>query len=346
MSVPGPRAALLTARGRGGVAVLSLHGPERFDLVARLVDGALVDAVPRLRWITLAGERIDQAVVFARPEQASIEVHLHGSMAVVRALERELGPMAAPPPTVRERLLLTSASLAQLDFALEQALLLAPFDASFARFVQAHAQTPAALREALAGYPAARALISPFPLVLIGRKNAGKSTLMNRLLFRERVLTGPTPGLTRDPVCETLVLDGYPYELVDTAGEGVAVDALDRDAIARGRAARAGATPILVVDAAVGIGALERDLIRRQAPLFAIRTKSDLPAAAWPPDLAPPLVDVACKDADGAARVRADVGAVLRGARGLPPAGPCGVVVALDADEAALVRALLDALPS
>src|SRR5690606_522072 len=85
----------------------------------------------------------------------------------------------------------------------------------------------AELRAALDRSTAALALATPCRVVLCGVQNAGKSTLMNRLLFQERVLTGPTAGLTRDPVREPVVLAGYPYLLVDTAGEGRVGDALD-----------------------------------------------------------------------------------------------------------------------
>ena len=59
----------------------------------------------------------------------------------------------------------------------------------------------------------------PLKLAIIGRPNAGKSTLLNRLLGEERMITGPEPGLTRDAVAVRLTdTDGTQIELVDTAG--------------------------------------------------------------------------------------------------------------------------------
>jgi len=56
-------------------------------------------------------------------------------------------------------------------------------------------------------------------LAIVGRPNAGKSTLVNRLFGEERMITGPEPGLTRDAVAVRLLdADGLPIELVDTAG--------------------------------------------------------------------------------------------------------------------------------
>jgi len=56
-------------------------------------------------------------------------------------------------------------------------------------------------------------------LAIVGRPNAGKSTLVNRLLNEDRMITGPEPGLTRDAIAVELTdPDGFRYELVDTAG--------------------------------------------------------------------------------------------------------------------------------
>ena len=58
----------------------------------------------------------------------------------------------------------------------------------------------------------------PLKLAIVGRPNAGKSTLLNRLVGEERMITGPEPGLTRDAVATILADADGPIELVDTAG--------------------------------------------------------------------------------------------------------------------------------
>jgi GTPase len=58
----------------------------------------------------------------------------------------------------------------------------------------------------------------PLKLAIVGRPNVGKSTLLNRLVGEERMLTGPEPGLTRDAISVLLDDKGGPIELVDTAG--------------------------------------------------------------------------------------------------------------------------------
>ncbi len=70
-----------------------------------------------------------------------------------------------------------------------------------------------------AAEPAEAEAERPLKLAVVGRPNAGKSTLVNRLLGAERMITGPEPGLTRDAVAVLLHdADGTAIELVDTAG--------------------------------------------------------------------------------------------------------------------------------
>src|SRR5260221_6343489 len=58
----------------------------------------------------------------------------------------------------------------------------------------------------------------PLKLAIVGRPNAGKSTLVNRMLGEERMITGPEAGITRDSISLDWQWDGRPVRLVDTAG--------------------------------------------------------------------------------------------------------------------------------
>jgi GTP-binding protein len=58
----------------------------------------------------------------------------------------------------------------------------------------------------------------PIRVAVVGRPNAGKSTLINRLLGEERLLTGPEPGITRDAISVEFVRGGCRFDLYDTAG--------------------------------------------------------------------------------------------------------------------------------
>lgn len=61
-------------------------------------------------------------------------------------------------------------------------------------------------------------LASPLQLAIVGRPNAGKSTLVNRLLGEDRMLTGPEAGITRDAIASKWTWQGREIRLVDTAG--------------------------------------------------------------------------------------------------------------------------------
>lgn len=69
-----------------------------------------------------------------------------------------------------------------------------------------------------ATYAYGRIVRDGFTLAIVGRPNAGKSSLFNRLLERERAIVTAQPGTTRDPIAERLAIGGVPVELVDTAG--------------------------------------------------------------------------------------------------------------------------------
>lgn len=58
----------------------------------------------------------------------------------------------------------------------------------------------------------------PIRVAIVGRPNAGKSTLVNRLLGEERLLTGPEPGITRDAIAVELAWHGRKFRIHDTAG--------------------------------------------------------------------------------------------------------------------------------
>jgi len=93
----------------------------------------------------------------------------------------------------------------------------------------------------------------PLQLAIVGRPNVGKSTLVNRLVGEERVLTGPEPGITRDAIAIDWKWRGRPVRLIDTAGvrRRSHVEArLERLSVADTlRAVRFAESVILVVDA-------------------------------------------------------------------------------------------------
>ena len=90
-------------------------------------------------------------------------------------------------------------------------------------------------------------------VVLVGRPNVGKSSLLNALLRTDRAIVTPIPGTTRDTLEETLSLSGIPVRAVDTAGLRETDDAVEQIGVARSRAALADAdVALLILDAEAG----------------------------------------------------------------------------------------------
>jgi tRNA modification GTPase len=116
-------------------------------------------------------------------------------------------------------------------------------------------------------------------MAIVGRPNAGKSSLFNRLVERDRAIVTATPGTTRDLVTERISLEGIPLELVDTAGLREAFEEVEQLGIARSREALADAAIVLVVlDATQPLNQEERAVlaaVEGRAALVAIN-KSDL----------------------------------------------------------------------
>ena len=119
-------------------------------------------------------------------------------------------------------------------------------------------------------------------LALVGRPNAGKSSLFNRLLERDRAIVTALPGTTRDTVEEVLALNGIPLRLVDTAGlrlDDEPIDEAEQQGILRSREALADAGLVLLIhDATQPLGQQEYELLDsvRERPHLLVQNKIDL----------------------------------------------------------------------
>ncbi|NDC80922.1 MAG: tRNA uridine-5-carboxymethylaminomethyl(34) synthesis GTPase MnmE, partial [Verrucomicrobia bacterium] len=141
----------------------------------------------------------------------------------------------------------------------------------------------------------ATAPLGGYRLVLAGPPNVGKSSLLNALLGTDRAIVSSTPGTTRDTVEESIVLQGFPVRLIDTAGLRASQDPVELEGIQRTRTAMASADLVLALidrsqkddPCASEWGPYEKKLLR-------VLTKSDLPTA-YPGD----GLSVSSKSGDG-----------------------------------------------
>jgi tRNA modification GTPase len=106
-------------------------------------------------------------------------------------------------------------------------------------------QAPLAALEKTFAY--GRIVHDGFSLAIVGRPNAGKSSLFNRLIERDRAIVTATPGTTRDLITERVSLEGIPVELIDTAGLRESTSEAETLGIAKSREAMAEADVVLLV---------------------------------------------------------------------------------------------------
>ncbi|PYP31611.1 MAG: tRNA uridine-5-carboxymethylaminomethyl(34) synthesis GTPase MnmE [Gemmatimonadetes bacterium] len=150
-------------------------------------------------------------------------------------------------------------------------------------------------------------------LVIAGRPNAGKSSLFNALLGRERAIVTEVPGTTRDAIEAAAVIEGFPFRLVDTAGLRASEDRIERLGIEVSRKYLTAADLILFCDAADegrgsgNPGERETFLAASTAPVVIVRTKADLLPIPRPPSPVPAVSAVTGEGLDALKRRLAEV---------------------------------------
>jgi tRNA modification GTPase len=117
-------------------------------------------------------------------------------------------------------------------------------------------------------------------IAIIGRPNAGKSSLLNLLIGSDRAIVSAIPGTTRDTVEECATVRGLPLVFVDTAGLRETQDPVEAEGIRRSLRAAAEADLILhVLDGTQAPGSIAEELGEAlcQKPTIRVRNKADLP---------------------------------------------------------------------
>ena len=141
----------------------------------------------------------------------------------------------------------------------------------------------AELRSILGTFERGRILREGVPAALIGRPNAGKSSLMNALLGYERAIVTAAPGTTRDTIEEKAVLGGVAVRLTDTAGLREARGEAERLGVERARSAAESAELVLAVfDGSQPLTAADEETLaaaRAARRAVAVVNKRDLPLA-------------------------------------------------------------------
>lgn len=149
------------------------------------------------------------------------------------AVSQLRGGYAAKLKELRQQLMdLTSLFELELDFSQE--------DVEFADRKELHTllrTLDSELKTLLDSFAMGNAVKRGIPVAIVGRPNAGKSSLLNALLGDDRAIVSPVPGTTRDTVEETLAIGGLTFRFIDTAGLRHSNDPVEALGIERSRRA-------------------------------------------------------------------------------------------------------------
>ena len=298
-------AVQLTPPGRGAVATVLVAGPHATSLVDDLFHSATgrsladrpLDRILFGRWQD-ANANAGEEIVACRRAVDQVELHCHGgsaaSMAIIAALlERgcrqqswqERTEATANDPTIAEaQAALARASTLRIAAILldQQAGALGRAVADITRLIQAGELATAvqAIDALLRFAPLGLHLAEPWRVVLAGRPNAGKSSLINALVGYERAIVHATPGTTRDVVTAAAAIAGWPIELADTAGLRGGAQPLEAAGIELARQRLGSADLIvLVLDASVERTPDDGALLVDWPAALVVLNKSDLLAA-------------------------------------------------------------------
>lgn len=331
-------AAIATAGGAGGIAIVRVSGGDAETILKRM----FIPAARREyfeshrlmygRAVDEGGDTLDEvmAVLMRAPSTYTredvAEIHCHGGSASANAVlgrALELGArMAAPGEFTRRAFMNGRIDLARAEAVMQligansQAAARASLRqleggvSGFVRQVSDRLKDVLALLEASTDFPeeveeeaaarevaekmrmiageirrrgdrrSARLLREGASIVLAGKPNVGKSSLMNALLNQERAIVTSIPGTTRDVLTERVSLGGVMAEISDTAGLRDTEDPIERIGVDRAKRATERADVVLIVlDAARSLDPSDVELVKSADERAIIcLNKSDLPA--------------------------------------------------------------------
>jgi len=253
------------------VVELSCHGsPALLRMVTQWIvaGGARLAAPGEFTRRAFLNGRLD----LAQAEAVALMIGARTDRAVALAARALAGDLSERVGTLRDQIVEVIAGLeVVLDFPDERI----SHDLEAARAAIARLATDVERWRASARH--GRIVHDGITVALVGPPNAGKSSLLNALLGRDRAIVSPVPGTTRDIVEGTIGIAGVPVRLLDTAGLDMPRDAIEAEGIRRSRRAMEESDLLLVVlDASIPPDRRALAETAGRARVL-VRAKSDLP---------------------------------------------------------------------
>ena len=276
---------------------ISCHGgllPAKLVLDTLLQNGARLAEPGEFTKRAFLNGRID----LAQAEAVADLIHSRTELALAAANEQLAGKLSQRINTLRDDLMLTLAHVeAHIDFPDED---ISPDtkEKLLQRLENGIAFMDELLRTANEGQMLRRGIRA----AIVGRPNAGKSSLLNQLLGRDRAIVSHIPGTTRDTIEETANIRGLPVVFIDTAGLREARDEIEQEGIRRSRESLAQAEFILhVLDASEPLTGADKNYFAEFAgkKRILVRNKTDLPQKLLLPTMDIVVVDVCCTTGQG-----------------------------------------------
>lgn len=269
--------ATISGSGRSAIAVIAIRGAAAADIVCQCFQPATkgpfsLQEIRYGRWQGPSGQDLaSESVVVTRLAEDRFEIHCHGGRAAVDRIIDDLSAAGAQPIPAEawsrsaDHLLIHEATQvltrcltartaaiamdqvrgAMVDWA--SGLLGVLESGELERDPTPVETARSGAEEILAWAGFTSRLAEPFRVVLVGRPNVGKSSLMNAIVGYDRSITIDAAGTTRDVLHAETIIDGLPIRLSDTAGIHSSGQAIEKQGIQRAQNAAQQADLVIVV---------------------------------------------------------------------------------------------------
>lgn len=302
--IQNPTALRLTPASTGAVATILYSGSARLLEAHRPHQGFMprngrpmelqpCNHIVFGRWGIDPGEE----VVLCRLSDSEFEIHCHGGLA---AVQRILNDLATAGCRILDSNEIPKNTQGVFEHEWEQALMRASTEYTAHLLLAQRQIIPECLKtlwndalsaclekrlsilnQLISHAQYGRKLTEPWQVVLTGRPNVGKSSLMNALLGFQRSVVYDQPGTTRDVVTGMTAMSGWPIHLSDTAGLRETEESIEQEGVRRAHMARARADLVLhVLDLSEGLSEDELAMVRQMPESLLVVNKGDL-TPAW-----------------------------------------------------------------
>lgn len=295
----------LTYRGRGAVAVVAVQGAGSrvcIDSCFAPISGRPYRDLAERSIVYGVWNSTGEDLIVVQTGKADFEIQCHGSIAAVEAIKADLSASGAIESKDRSVWAIAeNEHQAEIALAMEHCLT----QRTAKHLLRQHqlwsdvsSLSPNIAETALTFARFGEKLTKPWKVVLCGRPNVGKSSLINVIAGFERAIVHPTAGTTRDLVSQHSAIDGWPVELIDSAGIRESENPIEKAGIQKARQIIVAADLVIHLVDATDVESFDPQVSQNRAGLIVVN-KIDLNSEYSTPMKACPVVPVSAKTGEG-----------------------------------------------